>query len=142
MAIISTVPHLTSAGGISPINRRTLGERNSILSRVVFSLVSIDSGPKFKLIFNKIIICSTESGQRFMITGLDNTTAVNHNYPVGIADGRQAVSDDNHRASSVKTGEVVHNLALIGGIERVGSLVKKDKVGIFIEALAINIRCF
>ena len=65
-----------------------------------------------------------------MIARLDHLPMVDDDNLVGIPDSAQTVGYDDNGFSLIKRVEVFHDGPLVVGIERVGSLVEEDTVGL------------
>ena len=68
-----------------------------------------------------------------MVARLDDLAVVDDDNLVGIPDRAQAVGDDDDGLATVERVEVLHDGPLVVGIERVGSLVEEDVVGILVH---------
>ncbi len=68
-----------------------------------------------------------------MAAGLGHAATVEHDDIVGVAHGGEAVRHYHHCAPAVESGEILHDGALVGGVERVGGFVEEDEVGVAVD---------
>jgi hypothetical protein len=85
------------------------------------------------LIFHQIVIYAALCGERIVVANFCNATVGKHDDLVGILYRAEAMRRHDYSPSVIKLREVFHNFALVVGIERVGGLVKKYEIGIFID---------
>ena len=88
---------------------------------------------KLQLVLDKIIVRSALGCQRLMVTRLNHLAVVNYHNLVSIADGTQAMGDDDDCLAFIELVEILYDGALVVGVERVCSLVKENIIGILVH---------
>src|SRR5512133_1240610 len=89
--------------------------------------------PKFKLISYQVKIGSFQSNKFFVSAQFNHFTFLQNNHLIGVFYRAQSVSHNDYSFIFKHPIQVVHNRALICGIQCIGSFVEKYHIGVFID---------
>ena len=89
---------------------------------------------KFQLVLDQVIVGSALGCQRLVVTRLNYLAVVDNHYLVSIADGTQAMGDNDDCLASIEPVEILNDGSLVVGVKRVRCLVKEDIVGILVHS--------
>ena len=63
----------------------------------------------------------------------DNSTGVNYDYMVGIADSRKSMCHDHHSASAIKIVKIADDFTLVFRVKRIGGFVKEYEFRVAVD---------
>lgn len=88
---------------------------------------------KLQLVLDKVIVRSALGCQRLMVTRLNHPAVVNYHYLVSIADGTQAMGNDDDCLAFIELVKVLYDGTLIVRVKRVRCLVKENVIRILVH---------
>ena len=89
---------------------------------------------KFQLVLDQVIVGSALGCQRLVVTSLNYLAVVDNHYLVSIADGTQAMGDNDDSLAFIEPVEILYDGTLIVSVKGVRCLVKEDIVGILVHS--------
>jgi len=91
------------------------------------------SAPQLELVLDEVEVVPTCLGERGVVADFDQLALLEDDDLVGVLDGGEPVGDDHGRPLGEEALHVLHDGALVVGIERAGRLVEEDVLGVLVD---------